>query len=204
MRFSLIAVPALVAMMAFASPVQADKWYRSPYFWGGTGLVVGGVIGHEIGRANSRPVYYDHANYSYSPYVGRYGGDTYYKETRVWPFYRRIESYPVANTRSLGIGQGTDNAGILASSRYDRESTDSRDERQVNINLGDNNQNVSIVVEGRSREVKEFRRATVENTGQVPRGRMIDTLVPVEPAAEETTTTTEEVEPTNEDNATLE
>lgn len=151
----------LLGTLALPSLSNADKWYHSPWFWGSAGVVGGGVVGYVLGRESARPYYA--APVPYAPaYVPAYapityapapppasGGDTYYREKWAFPFYHKIESYPVRST----MPQVYQPASVsLASGNYEPprnvQAGDSDQggaiARDLTINVGNNNENVNI------------------------------------------------------------
>jgi hypothetical protein len=112
-------------------------------------------------------------------------GAYYVHEKRIWPFYRKTEVYPIASTMprvykpqavSLAELTGYDvwepprNAGNLE---------DEADSRGINIAIGDNNENVTINIDGRKQNSDEpMELVTVPNhSGKLP-GRVVDVEVP--------------------------
>ena len=140
---ALIAVPLALPGSAHAGGHgHGHQWYDSNWFWGSTGLVVGGAVGYALGQEDAS--YYYPAPTYYSPTTG--GGEaaasngTVYKETRVWPFYRHIESYPVANTAPISVSPQSVSYGeaMMQSRGVDQQS------QPVTVNVGDNNSNVTV------------------------------------------------------------
>ena len=163
-----ISVALLAAVISGAAParVQAEKWYDNKWVWGGTGLVVGGIIGNEIGKAHERrhQARYAAPYYAPAPYYYRQPGPYYYdggptltgasytEETRVWPFYRRTKVYPIASTtpavytpQNVSMAVPVANFDDMESNVYGEEPQAQRD---LNINMGDNNSNVTINLNG--------------------------------------------------------
>lgn len=158
LTFALVAV--LLAL--FASPAAAD-WYDNKWVWGGTGVLLGIGLNELAHRDRHKEyVYYDpyyERSYRYGPYKRAYvySGDVYRKETRVWPFYKRVETYPVADIhRSFGRDQAV-SAGDMHQSWSGDGPTSSQQTAgvpaSVNVDIGDNNQNVNVTIGGA--EMKE-------------------------------------------------
>lgn len=159
---SALAVAVAFSLSAIPGESRADRWYDSKYFWGGSGLLVGGLVGYNWGHSDGSR--YRDNYHSYSPVAYPYTvpgtpvgyipggpyltGGTYFKETRVWPFYRRTESYPVA---AMGPpqwrGQAVSMVDLEGPAGYSR-ANESGTPNEVSINLGDNNSNVVINVGG--------------------------------------------------------
>ncbi|MCC5874757.1 MAG: hypothetical protein JJU11_00930 [Candidatus Sumerlaeia bacterium] len=175
-----------VALMIPVNHVHADKWYHSGWVIGGAGLLVGTVIGASIadsGRSSrhvrtyeTRPVYVQESS-------SRWVTSTYVEETRVWPFYRRTRLYPVIG-RSSYDHEATSMAWRLREGYSQQSSQHGQSAGQkagVEINVGDNNQNVNISVstddKGERREIR-YRTVTIPNDATGSTNRMIDLKVP--------------------------
>lgn len=166
-----------IGMTLPATSARADVWYEEEGVWGAGGLLVGGTLGYLLGRENARRSYL--VREVDAPYYGRpyYGGSYYdtaprgytvahgypvltgqstYKETRFWPFYRRVESYPIAAT---GVTLGAPQTVSLAGYRAVAESAPApapppATEAPISISVGDNNGDVNITIEGREATVQ--------------------------------------------------
>lgn len=166
-----------IAVTTAPTAAMADRWYENRWVWGGTGLLLGGIVGHEIGRHNERnrhsDLYYSQPLYGAPAYAGPYyshggpylTGHSYTRTTRVWPFYSRTTTYPVAAMSAPTI---TPAAVSMTDPRYgfgyDAEHRSQQDEPagDVQISIGDNNQEVSISVGGRSLEPESQAVRTVQ------------------------------------------
>lgn len=207
----LIVPTLIVAFLAGSVPTaQAEKWYHSGWVIGSAGLLVGGLVGYELGRQDrpSRRVYVVE-----SPEYSRVYSQPYYaEETRVWPFYRRTKVYPLASVRAY-----YDRANNALPPGYDgvtphpaKEGDDARSTASApSINIGDNNQNVTITIDqqgpaGSGRlETRPILNYKVDPKAGRLSERLVDTAVPaaepessesrsVAPAEEASSTTTEE------------
>ncbi len=174
-----IAILSLAGVLAVPGFARADKWYQSPWFWGGTGLVGGGVVGYVIGKETSRPRAYAPAPYSQPAYGYASSGPinstgaTYYREKWAFPFYHKIESYPIASTMPFVYQpQAVSMAGAWEPEAHVyRESppADAADApRDLSINIGDNNQNVNISLGGKDLSLVESKPAPVEQVYNNP------------------------------------
>lgn len=171
LKTSLLATLA-VAMLIPAAQVQAGKWYDNKYVWGGTGLVAGGVLGYAIGRDSSRPHYAP----SYGPSYG--GGDGYFKETRVWPFYRRTEYIPVMNTGPVTFTPQAVSYGDVMLRSLAAANAQSPEPQEVNVTVGNNNENVTIVVGGSDKTVNAAKATVItKNNIEGTRVRVVDVKV---------------------------
>ncbi|MCC6547529.1 hypothetical protein IT570_10215 [Candidatus Sumerlaeota bacterium] len=153
---------SLLGILAVPSLSHADKWYHSPWFWGSAGVVGGGVVGYALGRESARPYY---APAAYPAYVPAYApvaysappavapsGDTYYREKWAFPFYHKIESFPVRSTMPVIFQPAAVSMASSANlepvrnviSNSDRVADSGAVARDLTINIGDNNQNVHI------------------------------------------------------------
>lgn len=174
-----------IALSIPVTPAHADKWYHSGWVIGGAGLLVGTVIGASIadsGRSSrtvrtyeTRPVYVQEGH-------SRFVTSTYVEETRVWPFYRRTRLYPVVGRTSY------DHEAVSMAWRLregsSQQSTHQQSQGQksgVEINVGDNNQNINISVStddrGERREIR-YRTETIPNDATGSTRRMVDLKVP--------------------------
>ncbi|CAN5323592.1 hypothetical protein BH09SUM1_BH09SUM1_14250 [soil metagenome] len=199
----------LTASLAFSAlglnRAGAEQWFDNKWVWGGTGLLAGGIIGNEIGKSHERSHYrnYGYApTYQSGPYYYADGpvltGQSYTQDTRVWPFYHRTTVYPIASTQpvtynpqsvSLAVPVGNYYGNGIAGGATREDST-----RDLNISVGDNNENVRINV-GRDGTVTEKtapNRQTVSNYGEAhpqsakKTNRMVDAEV-VEPGVQTAT-----------------
>ncbi len=208
MKTTAVLITALAAAVAVPTAAQAS-WYESPWFWGPTGLVLGGVAGYAIGHDQGRrtsPVHHPRHHYGPSPYYTGgpvyYTGGTYHRETRVWPFYRRTESYPIARTTPLVYqpqavslarpASPYQQHGIYPASAgyrtydydWDYRTAEPQEPSQINVTIGDNNQDLVIYAGGQDarregNSGRELVTVPMENTNTVSaqrglNGRMVD------------------------------
>lgn len=210
-----------VALLFPASQAQAGKWYQNGWVIGGTGLLVGTVIGatvvdsHHRSRHAPRTHYHHHQQpvYRYhqpaqpvyvvqepqyhTPHSPRFVTTSYVEETRVWPFYRKTRVYPVI--RRASYDQEAVSMAWRLRSDWDQrhgggETTSQQSRSGVEINVGDNNQNVSINVTTNDRQERRevrYQTVTIPNDATGRTSRMVDVHVPVE---EETGSEDEESE----------
>ncbi len=202
MKTTAIFLTALAAAVALPAAAEA-RWYESPWFWGPTGLVVGGAAGYALGKDQARRSV-PHHHHAPSPYYTGgpvyYTGGTYHRETRFWPFYRRTESYPIARTMPLVYQPQAVSLAHPVSTYHphdvvytgrsfgydwDRRESDKPEPTQINVTIGDNNQDVVINVGGTETRAgknsgEEWVTVPMENTvnGRLGvNGRMVDVRV---------------------------
>lgn len=201
----------LAAGLALPGVSHADKWYHSKVVWGGGGLLVGSTIGYIAGRESARPRYYDPCPPVYTSYrsyrydcAPRYYSPpprvvynpcppVVYRETRVFPVYRTVEVYPVASTEPIVYTPQTVSLAQpvtyqvqqqpamqqVAPARAESEAAPPRD---VNITIGDNNQNVNITFGKEQEQAAEPQpvyevRPVVNNARTLGPNRVVDTRI---------------------------
>jgi hypothetical protein len=192
-------IAGLVFTAATPNVAHADKWYQSGWVIGSAGLLVGTVVGYELGRSSRdrHTRVYHHDYYYHSPrvtpvthyYAPPPRNDVYVDETRVWPFYRRTRIYPIAPSGAV-IERATSSAWAPGFAPGEQMVTGSgrQTDAPVNVSLGDNNQNINVTInqpgsDGQGRRVQYIQTRPVlnyevdESVGRRSE-RMID--VPVE------------------------
>ncbi len=209
MKNTFFAPLALLLAAGLATPAAADDFYKEPWFWGTTGLVTGGVLGYAIGHdASPRSHAPYHSSYRSSPYRGGYDydydyhdktsapvhltGAYYVRDKRAFPFYRKTEIYPVASTmprisKPQAVSMASASA-TLPPAHVSQPEDSSAEKQPIFIEIGDNNQDVSITINGRdsaSGEEKETEVATVPNQSESLPGRMVDIEIPAGDTTEE-------------------
>lgn len=153
----LIALVAATTLTPVRSSAGDDKLW-----WGLGGLAVGSVagyaVGHETGSWNRQPAYYAQPSYCgpttyYQDGLPVMTGQSYYKETRVWPFYRRVENYPIASTSArLGRSQAV---SMADGPRWVESGSPEDNAQPIQVDIGDNNSNINITVGGKAQDTSK-------------------------------------------------
>lgn len=189
MRMRLITTCALLVGMMTPGLAPAEKWYHEGWFIGSAAFAGGGLLGYIVGRetAPDRTVYgpaYYTARYDDGPIHST--GGYYVRDKRAFPFYRKIEIYPVASTmprvykpQAVSVVNAADWPALARSAE---KNGDESLPSTVNVTVGDNNENVTIYVMGSEvREEDEFDKEIVQvpNHPKSLPGRVVDVKVDV-------------------------
>ncbi|MBI1290504.1 hypothetical protein GC173_04585 [bacterium] len=188
-------VPFLVVAMLAGGlqTARAEKWYHSEWFVGSAGLLVGGLVGYELGRADRPDRGSRHDHYDSRPsFSCVYSAPYYREETRVWPIYRRTRVYPLATIRgyhddrpSAALPPGYDGT----TDRYTRKVDDDQQSASTSqplVIIGDSNQNISVTVNqtapaaDKSTETRTVVNYKVDEKAGRLSERYVDTQVPAE------------------------
>lgn len=177
------------AALAFTIPATASAdWYEEPWFWGGTGLLTGGVLGYAIGRDSGRhqqqravvPYRYGYEpGYYYDDAPVHLTGASYVREKRAFPFYRKTEIYPLASTMPKVFQPQAVSVAEPGKYRLGGDATEDSPRKSdgVSIQIGDNNENVTITVGTTERtedDTTETATLAVPNQEERLPGRMVD------------------------------
>lgn len=176
-RFTL----ALTILVFLLPPSQApsESWYKKDWAIATGGALAGGAIGYTLGKHNqSAPSQYSSD-----------GTPHYYREKRAFPFYKKIESYPILVSPVNPNGMQAISA--VNDPSYESESeTNGESPYTISIYIGDNNNNVSVSVSDellKKNNSETTQYLTMANNDNTTPGRKVDvplaneTLSPEQP-----------------------